>query len=80
MALAVADLRRRGQVIRGVVEILQRIATLPDLRQTLVTGNLIGNCSGQARGRDTGAAALVGAAPTTVQSWPKRVNQVCWKG
>jgi hypothetical protein len=38
MALAEADLRRHGQVIRGVVEILQRIATLPDMRQTLVTG------------------------------------------
>jgi hypothetical protein len=24
-------------------------------------------------------AAFVGAAPTTVQSWPKRVNQLCWK-
>ncbi len=45
MALAEADLRRRGQVIPGVVEILQRIATLPDVRQTLVTGNLIGNAA-----------------------------------
>ena len=25
-------------------------------------------------------AALVGAAPTTVQSWSKRVNQLWWKG
>jgi phosphoglycolate phosphatase len=45
MALAEADLRRRGQVICGVVEVLQRIATLPDVRQTLVTGNLIGNAA-----------------------------------
>jgi phosphoglycolate phosphatase len=45
MALAEADLRRRGQVIPGVVEILRRIATLPDVRQTLVTGNLIGNAA-----------------------------------
>ena len=45
MALAEADLRRRGQVIPGVVEILQRIAAIPDVRQTLVTGNLVGNAA-----------------------------------
>lgn len=45
MALAEADLRRHGQVIRGVVETLHRIATLPDVRQTLVTGNLMANAA-----------------------------------
>ena len=45
MALAEADLRRRGEVIPGVVEVLARVATVPGVRQTLVTGNLVGNAA-----------------------------------
>ena len=45
MAVAEADLRRRGEVIHGVREVLARLATLPDVRQTLVTGNLAGNAA-----------------------------------
>ena len=43
MALAESDLRRRGEVIGGVVEVLARVAAVPRVRQTLVTGNLLGN-------------------------------------
>jgi phosphoglycolate phosphatase len=43
LALAEADLRRRGEVIRGVAEVLGQAATLPGVRQTLVTGNLLAN-------------------------------------
>ncbi len=43
MALAASDLRRRGEVIGGVVEVLARVAAVPGVRQTLVTGNLLGN-------------------------------------
>lgn len=45
VALAEGDLRRRGEVIRGVVEVLAQAATLPHVRQTLVTGNLVGNAA-----------------------------------
>ena len=45
MALAEADLRRRGGVIGGVVEVLAHVATVPGVRQTLVTGNLVGNAA-----------------------------------
>ena len=43
LALAEADLRRRGAVIGGVAEALARLATVPGVRQTLVTGNLMAN-------------------------------------
>jgi phosphoglycolate phosphatase-like HAD superfamily hydrolase len=45
MALAEADLRRRGNVIDGVVDVLARLATLPGVRQTLLTGNLVTNAA-----------------------------------
>lgn len=45
LALAEVDLRRRGEVIGGVVEVLARMVTLPGVRQTVVTGNLVGNAS-----------------------------------
>ena len=45
MALAEADLRARGEVIPGVVDVLARLATVPSVRQTLVTGNLTGNAA-----------------------------------
>jgi phosphoglycolate phosphatase len=43
LALAEADLRRRGAVIAGVAEVLARLATVAGVRQTLVTGNLMAN-------------------------------------
>ncbi len=43
LALAEADLRRRGAVIGGVAEALARLATVAGVRQTLVTGNLMAN-------------------------------------
>jgi phosphoglycolate phosphatase len=45
LALAEADLRRRGEAIRGVVEVLARVGTFPGVRQTLVTGNLLANAA-----------------------------------
>jgi len=45
MALAEADLRARGEVIPGVVDVLARLAPVPGVRQTLVTGNLTGNAA-----------------------------------
>jgi phosphoglycolate phosphatase len=45
LALAGADLRRRGEAIRGVEEVLARMATLREVRQTLVTGNLLANAA-----------------------------------
>lgn len=45
MALAEADLRRRGEVIDGVLGVLARMAAVPGVRQTLVTGNLVGNAA-----------------------------------
>jgi phosphoglycolate phosphatase-like HAD superfamily hydrolase len=44
-ALAEEDLRARGSVIEGVREVLTRAAGRPDVRQTLVTGNLVGNAA-----------------------------------
>jgi phosphoglycolate phosphatase-like HAD superfamily hydrolase len=45
LADAEDDLRRRGGVIEGVGEVLARVAPLPDVRQSLVTGNLVGNAA-----------------------------------
>jgi phosphoglycolate phosphatase len=45
LALAEADLRRRGQVIEGVVAALAALSAVPGVRQTLVTGNLVGNAA-----------------------------------
>jgi phosphoglycolate phosphatase len=45
MALAEADLRARGEVIPGVLDVLACLATIPGVRQTLVTGNLTGNAA-----------------------------------
>jgi phosphoglycolate phosphatase len=45
LALAEADLRRRGAVIDGVAEVLAWAAALPGVRQTLVTGNLAANAA-----------------------------------
>lgn len=45
LALAEADRRRRGEVIGGAEEVLARMATLREVRQTLVTGNLLANAA-----------------------------------
>lgn len=45
MAAAEADLRRRGEVIGGVEEVLARTALQQGVRQTLVTGNVVGNAA-----------------------------------
>jgi phosphoglycolate phosphatase-like HAD superfamily hydrolase len=45
MAAAEAELRRRGEVIGGVEEVLAQMALQPDARQTLVTGNVFGNAA-----------------------------------
>lgn len=45
LAEAEADLRTRGSVIKGVVEVLDRLAGRPGVRQSLVTGNLVGNAA-----------------------------------
>jgi phosphoglycolate phosphatase-like HAD superfamily hydrolase len=45
MAAAEAELRRRGEVIDGVEEVLAQTARKPGVRQTLVTGNLVGNAA-----------------------------------
>ena len=45
LALAEADLRRRGEVIEGVVALLEAMAGVPGIRQTLLTGNLVGNAA-----------------------------------
>jgi phosphoglycolate phosphatase len=45
MALGEQDLRRRGEVIRGVIDALTSLATVSGVRQTLVTGNLVGNAA-----------------------------------
>jgi phosphoglycolate phosphatase len=44
-ALAEADLRERGEVIEGVRDVLTRIDAQPGVRQTLLTGNLVGNAA-----------------------------------
>jgi len=45
MALAEDDLRSRGEVIEGVVDVLERLGALPGMHQTLVTGNLVANAA-----------------------------------
>jgi phosphoglycolate phosphatase len=45
LALAERDLRRRGEVIRGVIDALTALAAISGVRQTLVTGNLVGNAA-----------------------------------
>jgi phosphoglycolate phosphatase len=45
LALAEDELRRRGDVIGGVIEALARLADIAGVRQTLVTGNLVGNAA-----------------------------------
>jgi phosphoglycolate phosphatase len=45
LALAEQDLRRRGEVIRGVIDALTSLAAISGVRQTLVTGNLVGNAA-----------------------------------
>jgi len=45
MALSADDLRRRGEVLPGVVAALSRLAEVPGVCQTLVTGNLAGNAA-----------------------------------
>ncbi len=45
LAIAEADLRERGEVIGGVIEALTRLATIAGVRQTLLTGNLVGNAA-----------------------------------
>ena len=45
LALAEEDLRCRGEVIGGVVEALTSLGAISGVRQTLVTGNLIGNAA-----------------------------------
>ena len=45
LALTEGDLRRRGEVIGGVIEVLERVGTVPSVRQTLVTGNLLANAA-----------------------------------
>src|SRR5205814_9905188 len=45
MALAEGELRRRGEVIAGVRDVLGRLAADPQVRQSLLTGNLVGNAA-----------------------------------
>jgi phosphoglycolate phosphatase len=45
LARAEEDLRQRGEVIGGVIDALTRLATISGVRQTLVTGNLVGNAA-----------------------------------
>jgi phosphoglycolate phosphatase len=45
MAGAEGELRRRGHVIDGVVDVLARLTKCPHVCQTLVTGNLVGNAA-----------------------------------
>jgi len=45
LALAERDLRNRGEVIEGVIDALTRLAAMAGVRQTLVTGNLVGNAA-----------------------------------
>ncbi|MDP9334193.1 MAG: haloacid dehalogenase-like hydrolase [Actinomycetota bacterium] len=45
LALAEEDLRRRGHVIGGVIDAVTSLATISGVRQTLVTGNLVGNAA-----------------------------------
>jgi phosphoglycolate phosphatase-like HAD superfamily hydrolase len=45
MAAAEQELRARGEVIEGVVDVLTRMGAQPGVRQTLLTGNLVGNAA-----------------------------------
>jgi phosphoglycolate phosphatase-like HAD superfamily hydrolase len=45
LSVARADLQARGEVIAGVVDVLTRVASIPGVRQTLLTGNLQGNAT-----------------------------------
>jgi phosphoglycolate phosphatase-like HAD superfamily hydrolase len=45
LAAAEAELRTRGDVIDGVRETLTAFAAIPGVRQTLLTGNLVGNAA-----------------------------------
>jgi phosphoglycolate phosphatase-like HAD superfamily hydrolase len=45
MAAAEADLRVRGNVIAGVEAVLARMQSVAGVRQTLLTGNLVGNAA-----------------------------------
>jgi len=45
MAEAEEELRARGSVIEGVLDLLTRMDALPNVRQTLLTGNLVGNAA-----------------------------------
>jgi len=45
LALAEEDLRARGELIRGVTDALAALAEIDGVRQTLLTGNLVGNAA-----------------------------------
>ncbi len=45
LAAAESDLRRKGAVIEGVREVLDRMTRVPGVRQSLLTGNLVGNAA-----------------------------------
>jgi len=45
MAEAEEELRASGAVIEGVLDMLTRMDALPNVRQTLLTGNLVGNAA-----------------------------------
>jgi len=45
LAAAEQDLRARGEVIEGVRDVLDALHERPDVRQSLVTGNLVGNAA-----------------------------------
>ena len=45
LALAEEDLRRRGDVLDGVTDALTALGTISCVRQTLLTGNLVGNAA-----------------------------------
>lgn len=45
LAAAESEFRRRGELIDGVVAVLDELAELDGVRQTLVTGNLVGNAA-----------------------------------
>jgi phosphoglycolate phosphatase-like HAD superfamily hydrolase len=45
LAAAADDLRARGGVLPGVVDVLERLDATAGVRQTLVTGNLTGNAA-----------------------------------
>jgi len=45
LAQAEADLRAKGEVLPGVLDALARFHLMPGVRQSLVTGNLLGNAA-----------------------------------